>query len=160
RGPQAQTRRNECLAARDGGGAEFRPMQSWPSHLRGIEAYRYRAAIRTALACPQEHKFGVVILAPFEFGESFRRLEGSAGCLLHLHQSLRFEPAACPRRQKRLFRKTFPVRRIEKPEGKRFQWMHWAESGCIAAENAGDAAETECFHVVAQQGARFDPIID
>ena len=44
-----QCRRDERAAARDGSHAPFRPVQSRPSDLCGIETRRYRAAIRPAL---------------------------------------------------------------------------------------------------------------
>ena len=42
----AQARGDERAAARDGGGAEFRPVQSRPADLCRAEAGRYRAAVR------------------------------------------------------------------------------------------------------------------
>src|SRR6186997_1297892 len=46
---QAQASRNERAAARDGGSAQFRSVQSRPADLCGIEAHRYRAALRAAV---------------------------------------------------------------------------------------------------------------
>src|SRR6187402_1668098 len=46
---QAQAGRNERSAARDGGSAQFRSVQSRPADLRRAEADRYRAAVRQAI---------------------------------------------------------------------------------------------------------------
>ena len=45
----AQARRDERAAARDGGDAEFRPVQSRPPDLCGTKAHRHRAPVRAAL---------------------------------------------------------------------------------------------------------------
>src|SRR5262249_51088345 len=49
RRPQAQAGGDERAAARDGGNAQFRPVQPRPPHLRGAQARRYRAAVRPAV---------------------------------------------------------------------------------------------------------------
>ena len=45
----AQAGRDERAVARDGGDAEFRPVQSRPADLCGTQTHRYRAAVRAAL---------------------------------------------------------------------------------------------------------------
>src|SRR6266481_7046614 len=47
---QAAARRNERAAARDGGDTEFRPVQSRPPDLCGVEACGYRTVVWAAIA--------------------------------------------------------------------------------------------------------------
>ena len=49
RGPAAQCRGDERAAARDGSHAPFRPVQSWPADLCGVEARGYRTIIWPAI---------------------------------------------------------------------------------------------------------------
>src|SRR5664280_1087114 len=46
---KAQAGGNERVAARNGRGAQFRPVQPRPPDLRRVEADRYRTAVRAAL---------------------------------------------------------------------------------------------------------------
>ena len=52
RRPPAQAGRDERAIARDGRHAELRPMQPRPADVRGIEAERYREAVRAAVNSP------------------------------------------------------------------------------------------------------------
>src|SRR6185437_3283600 len=49
RGTAAEAGRNECAVARNGRRAQFRPVQPRPADLCRVEAYGYRAAVRTAV---------------------------------------------------------------------------------------------------------------
>ena len=49
RRPPPQARGDERAPARDGGDAQFRPVQPRPADLRGAQAHRHRAAVRPAL---------------------------------------------------------------------------------------------------------------
>ena len=50
RGPQVECGRDECAATRDGSDAAFRPVQSRPSDLCGIETGGYREIVRQTVA--------------------------------------------------------------------------------------------------------------
>src|SRR6516164_189286 len=55
-GAAPQARGDELVAARDGGDAEFRAMQSRPAHLCGAQAHRHRAPVRAHVAhVPEKH---------------------------------------------------------------------------------------------------------
>ena len=58
RRPPPQARRDERAVARDGGDAQFRPMQSRPPDLRRIAAHRHRTAVRATLSALQDSRAG------------------------------------------------------------------------------------------------------
>src|SRR5262245_29193047 len=115
---------------------------------------------RTSAAVAEHDEGGVVVAAPLELVESLGRGEGGACRLLDDDQRGRREPAAGAGRGQRRFGQAAAGGRVEKGERERLDRMRRAEIACIAAENAGDAAQAQRRHVLAQQGARLGAVVD
>ena len=105
-------------------------------------------------------KSGVVVDAPLELGEAFRRGKAGRCRLLHHDQRTGRQPAAGARRAERLLGKATAIGRIEKGERERLDRVRRAEPGGIAAEDAGGAAQTQRLDVGADKRARLGAVVD
>src|SRR6185312_5452652 len=72
-GPPPEARRDERASARDGGGAELRPVQPRPPDLCGIEVERYRKAVRAKVMLVVPAFAGTTSRLPLESPIPYRR---------------------------------------------------------------------------------------
>src|SRR6266568_1295814 len=108
---------------------------------------------------PQKDKLRVIISAPLDLVESFRRGEAMFRLLDH-DQRAGLEPSALARGEKRRFAKSLAVRRVGEHERERRQRMRATELGRVAPKDPGHAAEAQRLDIAANERAGFRAIVD